>query len=40
MARNSVFGKVLRIVGIVLMGITAAFTLMGGAGNHLCGPGC
>lgn len=33
MARNSVFGKVLRIVGIVLMGITAAFTLMGGAGT-------
>jgi hypothetical protein len=33
MARNSVFGKVLRIVGIVLMGITAAFTLLGGAGT-------
>jgi hypothetical protein len=33
MSRNSVFGKVLRIVGIVLMGITAAFTLMGGAGT-------
>jgi hypothetical protein len=33
MARNSWWGKLLRIVGIVLMGLTAAFTLMGGAGT-------
>ena len=28
-----VWGKILRIVGIVLMGLTAAFTLLGGAGT-------
>ena len=33
MSRNSSIAKLLRIVGIVLMGITAAFTLMGGAGT-------
>jgi hypothetical protein len=33
MSRNSYWGKLLRIVGIVLMGLTAAFTLMGGAGT-------
>jgi len=33
MARNSWWGRFLRIVGIVLMGLTAAFTLMGGAGT-------
>jgi len=33
MARNSWWGKLLRIVGIVLMSLTAAFTLMGGAGT-------
>ena len=33
MSRNSGLAKLLRIVGIVLMGITAAFTLMGGAGT-------
>jgi hypothetical protein len=33
MSRNKWWGKLLRIVGIVLMGLTAAFTLMGGAGT-------
>ena len=33
MSNKSWWGKVLRIVGIVLMGFTAAFTLMGGAGT-------
>ncbi len=33
MSRNTWWGKLLRIVGIVLMGLTAAFTLMGGAGT-------
>jgi hypothetical protein len=31
--RNKWWAKILRIVGIVLMSITAAFTLMGGAGT-------
>jgi hypothetical protein len=33
MSRDGVLAKILRIVGIVLMGITAVFTLMGGAGT-------
>jgi hypothetical protein len=33
MSRNTWWGKLLRIVGIVLMSLTAAFTLMGGAGT-------
>jgi hypothetical protein len=33
MSRNKWWAKLLRIVGIVLMGLTAAFTLMGGAGT-------
>jgi hypothetical protein len=33
MSRNSFFAKFLRFIGIVLMGLTAAFTLMGGAGT-------
>ncbi len=33
MSRNSWWGKTLRIIGIVLMTLTAAFTLMGGAGT-------
>src|SRR5512136_2762560 len=33
MQRNSWWAKVLRVVGIVLMSLTAAFTLMGGAGT-------
>jgi hypothetical protein len=33
MARNSGFAKFLRVLGIILMGITAAFTLLGGAGT-------
>jgi hypothetical protein len=33
MAKNSWWGKLLRILGIVLMSLTAAFTLMGGAGT-------
>ncbi|MBN1304499.1 MAG: hypothetical protein JXA13_08695 [Anaerolineales bacterium] len=31
--RNTWWGRILRIFGIVLMGLTAAFTLMGGAGT-------
>ena len=31
--RNKWWAKVLRIIGIVLMGLTAAFTLLGGAGT-------
>jgi len=31
--RNTWWAKLLRIVGIVLIGLTAAFTLMGGAGT-------
>jgi hypothetical protein len=30
---NKLWAKILRILGIVLMGLTAAFTLMGGAGT-------
>jgi hypothetical protein len=33
MSRNKWWAKLLRIVGIVFMGLTAAFTLMGGAGT-------
>ena len=33
MSANSFFAKFLRFVGIVLMGITAGFTLLGGAGT-------
>jgi hypothetical protein len=33
MSRNKFWAKFLRIVGIVLMSLTAAFTLMGGAGT-------
>lgn len=33
MARNKWWAKLLRIVGIVLMSLTAVFTLMGGAGT-------
>ena len=33
MQANSFFAKVLRYVGIVLMGLTAGFTLLGGAGT-------
>ncbi len=33
MARNTWWAKTLRIIGIVLMSLTAAFTLMGGAGT-------
>jgi hypothetical protein len=33
MSRNKCWAKLLRIVGIVLMSLTAAFTLMGGAGT-------
>lgn len=33
MSRNSGFAKFLRVLGIILMGITAAFTLLGGAGT-------
>jgi len=33
MSRNKWWAKLLRIVGIVLMGLTAAFTLLGGAGT-------
>jgi hypothetical protein len=32
-SRNSWWGRTLRIVGIVLLSLTAAFTLMGGAGT-------
>ena len=33
MSRNSSLAKFLRVLGIILMGITAAFTLLGGAGT-------
>lgn len=33
LSRNSWWAKTLRIIGIVLMSLTAAFTLMGGAGT-------
>jgi hypothetical protein len=33
MSRNSGLAKILRVLGIILMGITAAFTLLGGAGT-------
>ena len=33
MSTNSFFAKVLRFIGIALMGLTAAFTLLGGAGT-------
>lgn len=33
MSRNTWWGKLLRIAGIVLMSLTAAFTLLGGAGT-------
>jgi hypothetical protein len=33
MSRNSWWGQLWRIIGIVLMSLTAAFTLMGGAGT-------
>ncbi len=33
MSRNTWWAKTLRIIGIVLMSLTAAFTLMGGAGT-------
>ena len=33
MKRDSVFSKILRWVGIVLMGLTSLFTLMGGIGT-------
>jgi hypothetical protein len=33
MSQNTWWGKTLRILGIVLMGLTAAFTLLGGAGT-------
>lgn len=33
MSRNSGLAKFLRVMGIILMGITAAFTLLGGAGT-------
>ncbi len=33
MSRNTWWGKLLRIIGIILMSLTAAFTLMGGAGT-------
>ncbi len=33
MSTNSFFAKFLRFIGIALMGLTAAFTLMGGAGT-------
>ena len=33
MSTNSFFGKFLRFIGIALMGLTAAFTLLGGAGT-------
>ena len=32
-SRNTWWGKTLRIIGIVLMNLTAAFTIMGGAGT-------
>ena len=32
-SRNTWWGKTLRIIGIVLMSLTAAFTIMGGAGT-------
>jgi hypothetical protein len=31
--RDKIWAKILRIVGIVLMGLTAAFTILGGAGT-------
>lgn len=31
--RNSWFGKLLRLIGIILMSLTAAFTILGGAGT-------
>ncbi len=33
MSRNSLLAKILRIAAIALMGVTAAFTLLGGAGT-------
>ena len=33
MSTNSFFAKFLRFIGIALMGLTAAFTLLGGAGT-------
>jgi hypothetical protein len=33
MSRNSGLAKSLRVLGIILMGVTAAFTLLGGAGT-------
>ena len=33
MSTNSLFAKFLRFIGIALMGLTAAFTLLGGAGT-------
>jgi hypothetical protein len=33
MSTNSFFAKFLRVIGIALMGLTAAFTLLGGAGT-------
>ena len=33
MSPNSGFAKFLRFIGIVLMGLTAGFTLLGGAGT-------
>jgi hypothetical protein len=31
------WAKVLRVVSIILMGLTAVFTLMGGDWHNLCG---